>query len=103
MAMEIQLSPDASKALDRFCRQYFQLHAELDYPDPEHLRNVEFQEAIYSTIFKEDSVQRLPPVRYQLRVLKELVKRIEQSVLDWDEKVWYFKRSTPHGQVHFNF
>merc|ERR1712230_361309 len=33
-----------------------------------------------------DDVQYTPPPRYQLRVLKELMKRIEASIQDWDEQ-----------------
>lgn len=84
--MERQLSASARRQLDRFCRQYLQVTLQLDYPTEEHLRNDAFQQSLYSRVFSED-VQYIPPPRYQLRVLKELVKRIEQSIQDWDKEV----------------
>ena len=86
MGMESQLSVNARHQLDRFCRQYLQVTLELDYPTDEHLRNDVFQQDIYDRLFSED-VQYVPPPRYQLRVLKELMKRIEASIQDWDEQV----------------
>jgi len=85
MGMESQISVDARHQLDRFCRQYLQVTLGLDYPTEEHLRNDAFQQSIYSRLFSDD-VQYAPPPRYQLRVLKELMKRIEASIQDWDEQ-----------------
>ncbi|KAH7399891.1 putative methyltransferase-domain-containing protein [Cadophora sp. MPI-SDFR-AT-0126] len=85
MGMESQLSADARRQLDRFCRQYLQVTLELDYPTEEHLKSDAFQQSVYSRIFS-DRVQYAPPLRYQLRVLKELMKRIEASIQDWDEE-----------------
>merc|ERR1712093_61479 len=85
MGMESQISVDARHQLDRFCRQYLQVTLGLDYPTEEHLRNDAFQQSIYSRLFSDD-VQYTPPPRYQLRVLKELMKRIEASIQDWDEQ-----------------
>ncbi|KAH7351197.1 putative methyltransferase-domain-containing protein [Rhexocercosporidium sp. MPI-PUGE-AT-0058] len=85
MGMESQLSVNARRQLDRFCRQYLQVTLELDYPTEEYLRHDAFQQSLYSLLFSED-VQYVPPPRYQLRVLKELMKRIEASILDWDEE-----------------
>ncbi|PVH89207.1 hypothetical protein DL98DRAFT_579908 [Cadophora sp. DSE1049] len=85
MGMESQLSADARHQLDVFCRQYLQVTLELDYPTEEHLRSDAFQQSVYSRLFSDD-VQYAPPPRYQLRVLKELMKRTEASVQDWDEE-----------------
>lgn len=79
------MSTSARTQLERFCRQYLQVTFELDYPAEEHLRNDAFQQRIYSIVFSEDVIH-TPPPRYQLRVLKELVKRIEKSIQDWDEE-----------------
>jgi len=84
--MNSQLSPSARRQLDRFCRQYLQVEPDLDYPDPEHLRNDGFQQALYARAFK-DGVAPSPPTRYRLRVLKKLTKKIEESIQDWDEEV----------------
>ncbi|CAG8958087.1 hypothetical protein HYFRA_00000431 [Hymenoscyphus fraxineus] len=84
--MEHQLSVDSQKHLDRFCRQYLQFYLYLDYPDDQYLRNEAFQETIYNTLFKEGSLPHPPPLIYQVRVLKELLRRIEASIQNWDEE-----------------
>ncbi|KFY77555.1 hypothetical protein V499_03094 [Pseudogymnoascus sp. VKM F-103] len=72
--------------LDLFKRQYLQLQISLKYPSKECLKHEEFQQLLYSEIFSEDAMKWYPPQRYQLRVLKELVKRIEVSITDWEEE-----------------
>ena len=91
--MEGQLSPIARQQLDRFCRQYLQVQLDLDYPDEEHLRNNEFQHLLYARLFGEDAIKHEPPRRFQLRVLKELTRRIEQSIQDWEEEVCRLRTS----------
>ena len=88
--MESQSSASARQQLDRFSRQYLQLQLELDYPDEEHLRNDTFQQSLYVRLFSENVIKHAPPARYQLRVLKELTRRIEQSIQDWEEEVCCF-------------
>ena len=83
----------ARQQLERFSRQYLQLQLNLDYPDDEHLRNVDFQRSLHSRLFSEDGIKMAPPARYQLRVLKALISRIEQSIQDWEEDVCYFSRA----------
>lgn len=90
--MASQLLPLARWQLNRFCREYLQLQLHLDYPDENHLRNDAFQRCLYSSLFQENAVPHEPPQRYQLRVLKELTKRIEQSIQDWEEEVCGFLR-----------
>jgi len=85
--MEISLSVEANKSLARFCCQYLQLHLPLDYPSDEYLSDAAFQAAMYERLFREDAIQHPPPIRYQHRILKELVKRIEQSIQDWNAEV----------------
>ncbi|KAE8452737.1 hypothetical protein EG329_013009 [Mollisiaceae sp. DMI_Dod_QoI] len=84
--MESSFSTAERHQLDRFCRQYLQAQLELDYPSKEYLRQHNFQQAIYRNLFHEDVVKHAPPVRYQFRVLKELIGRIEESVRDWEEE-----------------
>lgn len=60
---------------------------ELDYPDEGNLRNDLFQQCLYKIVFKENVLKHKPPLRYQLRVLKELTRRIESSIHDWEEEV----------------
>jgi hypothetical protein len=86
--MNNQLSLSAQRQLDRFCRQYFQLELDLDFPDDGCLRNHAFQQALDALLFNPSSGHE-PPKRYQLRVLKLLISKIEQSIQDWDEEVCY--------------
>ncbi|KAH6952821.1 hypothetical protein HG530_000565 [Fusarium avenaceum] len=71
--------------VDRFCRQYLQLQPELDYPEPALLKTSQVQDEIYERLFAEGAVRYGPPPRFQLRVLKELMSRIEASIDDWEE------------------
>lgn len=73
--------------VDRFCWQYLQLDSALDFPDGACLRDAGTQELLYRRLFNEEEAVRLPPPRYQLRVLKEILKRIESSIVDWEEHV----------------
>jgi hypothetical protein len=85
--MESQLSTVARQHLDRFCRQCLQIILELAYPVAEQLRQDAFQQALYDRLFKDGALEYAPPQHYQLRVLKELTKRIEESIQDWEEEV----------------
>lgn len=82
-----ELSSHRNNQLDRFCRQYLQLLPNLDYPDEEYLQDETFQEEIYSRLFKENVLEYPPPQRYQLKTLKELTRKIEKSIHDWEEQV----------------
>ena len=77
----------SQNSLLRFCHQYLQLEQELDFPDPATLRQSTSQERIYKSLFSDDGPVYKPPIRYQLRCLKELVRRFEASIDDWDEHV----------------
>jgi hypothetical protein len=75
-------SSELSKAsIDRFCCQYLQLEAHLDYPDGQLLKTPGAQDEIFDRIFA-DSPPSSKSARFQLRVLKELVKRIQDSISD---------------------
>jgi hypothetical protein len=56
------------------------------FPDAELLREEEVQEAIYKRVFS-DEVPLRPPRRYQVKILKELMAKIESSIEDWDQHV----------------
>ncbi|KAF9769035.1 hypothetical protein IL306_013591 [Fusarium sp. DS 682] len=75
----------SSKQVDRFCRQYLQLQSDLDYPEPALLKTSQVQEAFHESLFADGAVRYGPPPRFQLRVLKELMSRIEASIDDWEE------------------
>lgn len=68
-------------AIDRFCCQYLQLEAHLDYPDGQVLKTPEAQDEIFDRIFASSSPSS-KSARFQLRVLKELVKRVQDSISD---------------------
>lgn len=73
--------------LGRFCHQYLQLEMNPDYPDADLLRQSSVQEALYENLFADGAVPFPPPHRYRLRILKELLSRIEKSINDWEEQV----------------
>lgn len=77
--------------LARLCHQYLQLERTLDYPPPELLRQSWVQEALYESLFADGAVPFPPPHRYRLRTLKELVRRVEESIDDWDQYVSIWK------------
>jgi len=74
-------------SVDRFCRQYLQLESDPDFPPSDWLKLPDVQEAIYDQVFADGAVRYSPPVRYQHRILKNLVARIESSIDDWEEYV----------------
>ncbi|KAF5721914.1 FAM86A [Fusarium mundagurra] len=75
----------SSKQVDRFCHQYLQLQSDLDYPEASLLKTSQVQDAFYERLFADGAVRYGPPPRFQLRVLKELMSRIEASIDDWEE------------------
>lgn len=85
--MDDSLSAPAARQLNRFCCQYLQLQPSLDYPDKENIRKDLFQQALYARLFAENAIEHAPPQRYQFRVLKELIRRIEDSIQDREEEV----------------
>lgn len=87
--------------LDLFKRQYLQLQVNVRYPEGKYLKHEEFQDRLYSEVFSEDAMNYYPPQRYQLRVLKELVKRIETSITDWEAEVWFIISHHLNSHVRF--
>ena len=81
------LPTDWAQELNSFKRQYLQLQVTIKYPESQYLRHEEFQNKLYAQIFSREALEYHPPQRYQLRVLKELMKRIEDSITDWEEEV----------------
>lgn len=72
-----------------FRRQYGQLveHDFLAWPPKQLLRDAGAQTWLYRKLFDHERNSRLPPERYQLRVLKSLLAKIEQSIEDPEEDV----------------
>lgn len=78
---------DWAQELIHFKRQYLQLQVTIKYPERQYLKHEEFQNELYAQIFSQEALKYHPPQRYQLRVLKELMKKIEDSITDWEEEV----------------
>jgi hypothetical protein len=93
------ISPVESLKRYTFKRQVLQLVPlrDLRWPRNRDLTSLECQEWLYSSLFDNDSVKYLPPVRYQLQVLKELLSRIEETV-DSDQNV----RMSLTGRLHIS-
>lgn len=72
--------------VSRFCWQNLQVDPAPDFPVAELLCDEAVQETIYDRVFC-DTLPLRPPRRYQVRILKELVARIESSIQDWDRHV----------------
>lgn len=81
------MDPPWRQQVDRFCYQYQQLETNLDYPQDEFLCLEEVQEDIYKRVFCDDVSNYGPPNRYRIKILKELLSRIESSIDDWDKYV----------------
>jgi len=70
-------------------RQFFQLvePTQLQWLDGTRLKQPETQSWIYENLFNADKIAHLPPQRYQLRVLKLLISKLEKSIEDPEEDV----------------
>lgn len=72
-------------SVDNFCYQYLQLEARLEYPDGGLLKRADVQDEIFRRICRDDELEGgspLPNARFQLRTLKELARRIQDSIGD---------------------
>ncbi|KAI1108891.1 S-adenosyl-L-methionine-dependent methyltransferase [Nemania sp. NC0429] len=78
---------DVDDQLRLLRRQYLQLFEPdfLAWPHPQLLRRADAQAWLFKHLFDPDRNRRLPPERYQLRVLRPLVARIEKAIEDPDE------------------
>lgn len=72
-----------------FRRQYLQLLEPtfLAWPPTQLLKDVNTQMWLYQKLFDPETNEKLPSERYQLRVLRLLVIKIEQSFEDPDKDV----------------
>ena len=72
-----------------FRRQYLQLFEPdfLAWPPKQLLRDSGVQEWLYNHMFNAEHSTYLPSERYQFRVIKPLVSKIEQSIEDPEEDV----------------
>jgi hypothetical protein len=76
--------------LRTFRRQYFQLVElqNLRWPDVRTLKLPKVQSWLFTDFFDTTTIATLPPDRYQLRVLKLLISKLESSITDPEEDVW---------------
>ena len=90
------ISPDTAVQLRILQRQYLQLvdPSQLRWPDAQVLKDPEVQSWIFSHMFDESSVKSPPPERYQLRILKLLISKLERSIVDPEEDVRFPISST---------
>lgn len=72
--------------VSRFCWQNLQVDPDPVFPDAELLCDAGVQEIIYERVFSP-AVSLRPPPRYQVRILKQLIARIESAIQDWDQHV----------------
>ena len=77
--------------VDLLKRQYVQLidPEELALPRQEVLRLPDIQAQIYNDMFDESNIIYAPPERYRFRVLKRLVKALEDAIEDPEEDVGF--------------
>lgn len=70
-------------------RQYLQLvdPSQLRWPDAQVMKRLEVQSWMFLRMFDESNVKSPPPERYQLRVLKLLISKLERSIVDPEEDV----------------
>ncbi|KAI9712103.1 MAG: hypothetical protein M1820_001812 [Bogoriella megaspora] len=76
-----------TQSLNTFKRQYFQLidPDQISWPSNDLLKHPQSQSWLFIQLFDPDGVQYAPPERYQLRVLKQLVGKLEAAMTDPDE------------------
>ena len=99
-------------------RQFLQLvdPEELTLPCKELLRLPDTQAQIYSDLFDASRIFYVPPERYQFRVLKKLVKALEDAIEDPEEDVGLYPsrvisimalhcclRLSHLGRLHYDF
>lgn len=70
----------------RQCLQLLDLQ-HLTWPSPDILRKYTVQDWIYYQLFTDNDSHFLPPTRYRLRLLKPLLAKIEESIIDPEEDV----------------
>jgi hypothetical protein len=85
------IAPDELVQLQILQRQYLQLvePSQLKWPVAEVLKRPEVQAWTFLHMFDENSIKSPPPERYQLRVLKLLIAKLERAIVDPEEDVWF--------------
>ena len=85
----MSIAPNELMQLQILQRQYLQLvePSQLRWPDAQVLKRPEVQTWLFLQMFDESSIKSPPPERYQLRVLKLLIAKLERSIVDPEEDV----------------
>jgi hypothetical protein len=70
-------------------RQYFQLVEphQLRWPEDTTLKKPDVQSWMFREMFDTEQIKSAPPDRYQLRVLKQLISKLEGAIVDPEEDV----------------
>lgn len=70
-------------------RQYFQLVEphQLRWPEDTALKKSDVQAWLFHEMFDAEQIKSPPPDRYQLRVLKLLISKLEGAIVDPEEDV----------------
>ncbi|EDU43841.1 methyltransferase [Pyrenophora tritici-repentis] len=81
------IDPANTSQLRILQRQYFQLVEpnQLTWPDDATLKAPEVQSWLFSNLFDMANITSPPPDRYQLRILKQLIAKLERSITDPEE------------------
>ena len=84
---------DVITPVELFKRQFLQLvdPEELKLPRKELLRLPDTQAQIYNDLFDVSRIIYVPPERYRFRVLKVLVKALEDAIEDPEEDVGFIR------------
>jgi hypothetical protein len=99
------LTAEENTQLTRFRAQYLQLldPRTLSWPPHATLKKADVQTWLFKNLFDKQNLQYLPNDRYQARVLKIVLIRLEESIEDPDQDVSVIKSSqnlcTPSSSV----
>lgn len=82
-------SATMTDSIDKLAAQYFQLVElqNLALPSGPVLIQPAVQAALYERMFNENAVFPIPPDSYRSRVLKQILSRIEESIINPEEDV----------------
>lgn len=88
-SLDMALTVEENTQLTRFKAQYLQLLdlRSLSLPDRATLKKADVQAWLFKNLFDKQNLQHLPNDRYQARVLKIILARVEESIEDPDQDV----------------
>lgn len=93
------LPDEENTQLTRFRAQYLQVldPGTLSWPPHAMLKKANVQAWLFNNLFDKQNLQYLPSDRYQARVLKILLSRIEESIEDPDQDVSAITSTSVHA------